>query len=299
MSARYDEGQDHVRGVTAVTDKIVWMRPGVALPDWSYVTAEPARRALGAMIDVEGLLARLSDIDPIEDNVWRAVLEGYAEAGRAPALTELAERVGLSPEIVRRSLDRLRDRDVVVLDESGEAITGAYPFTERATGHRVRLKTHTLNAMCAIDALGAGAMYREDIEIESSCHECGRPIAIKTRNRGLALDAAVPDETVVWVGLRYANRCAATSLCQVLAFFCRDEHLESWRRVKAPNGGDGIRLTLDEAMQIGKAHFVPTLAPANHKDAGGWMPPAAMPKPLGHGRYTDDGDDTRLLCSDR
>jgi hypothetical protein len=266
MSARYDERSDQIRGGTEMTDKVVWMRPGVAMPDWSFVTAEPARRALGAMIDAEGLLARLSDIDPIEDSVWRALLEGYAEAGRAPVLTELAGRTRLSTEIVRHSLRRLRDRDVVVLDESGEAITGAYPFTERTTGHRVRLKTHTLNAMCAIDALGVGAMFGEDVEIDSSCHQCGRPISIRTRNRGLALDAAVPDEVMVWVGLRYANKCAATSLCRVLAFFCRNEQLESWRRVNAPNEDDGVRLTLDEAMQVGKAHFVPAMAPANDQE---------------------------------
>lgn len=266
MSGCCNDGQDQVRGITTVTDKVVWMRPGVTMPDWSFVTAEPARRALGAMIDVEGLLARLSDIDPIEDSVWRAVLEGYAEVGRAPATAEIAERVRFGPEIVQSSLRRLRDRDVVVLDESGEAITGAYPFTERETGHRVRLKTHRLNAMCAIDALGVGAMCGEDVEIESACHQCGRPIAIKTRDCGLALDTAIPDGAVVWVGLRYANKCAATSLCQVLAFFCSDEQLEFWRRVNAPNGDDGVRLTLDEAMQVGKAHFVPAMAPAKHAE---------------------------------
>jgi hypothetical protein len=110
-------------------------------------------------------------------------------------------------------------------------------------------------------------MYGEDVEIDSSCHQCGRPISVNTRNRGRAVDAAVPDGTVVWVGLRYANKCAATSLCRVLAFFCRDEHLESWRRVNAPNGDDGVRLTLDEAMQVAKAHFVPAMAPGKDSTA--------------------------------
>ncbi|MCI0429469.1 MAG: alkylmercury lyase family protein, partial [Rhodospirillales bacterium] len=75
-----------------------------------------------------------------------------------------------------------------------------------------------------------------------------------------------PDGTVVWVGLRYADKCAATSLCQVLAFFCSDEHLQSWRRIKVSSGTDGMRLTLAEAMQIAKAHFMPLLAPAKHGD---------------------------------
>lgn len=234
------------------------------MPDWSLVTGDAARRALAAMAEVEGLLARLADIEPLEDKVWRAVLEDYAETGRAPAVSEVAQRSGVGPEMAQSALRRLQARDVVVLDESGEAITGAYPFTERTTRHRVRLRAHRLNAMCAIDALGIGAMYGEDVEIESACHLCGRPIAIETRDRGHDLATAVPDGTVVWVGLRYADKCAATSLCQVLAFFCSDEHLQSWRRVNVANGDDGMRLTLAEAMQVAKAHFKPLLAPANH-----------------------------------
>jgi hypothetical protein len=166
--------------------------------------------------------------------------------------------------VAQGTLRRLQARDVVVLDESGRAITGAYPFTERTTRHRVRLKAHRLNAMCAIDALGVGAMYGEDVDIESACHQCGRPIVIETRDRGHDLATVVPDGTVVWVGLRYADKCAATSLCQVLAFFCSDEHLQSWRRVNVANGDDGARLTLAEAIQIAKAHFMPLLVPANH-----------------------------------
>lgn len=245
-------------------NRFVWLRPGVAIPEWSYVTADAARRALAGMIQVEGLLARLSDIDPIDDTVWRAVLAHYGEAGRAPVPAEIADRTALDPETVRSSLRRLQARDVVVLDESSETITGAYPFTERATPHRVRLRTHTLGAMCAIDALGAGAMYGADVEIESACRRCGRPIAIGTRDRGIAIGTAVPDKTVVWAGRRYANGCAATSLCQVLAFFCGVEHLEAWRRVNAPSDEDGVRLTLMEAMQVGQADFVPRLAPAKH-----------------------------------
>jgi mercuric reductase len=244
--------------------QFVWLRPGVAMPDWSLVTADAARRALAAMAELEGLLARLANIEPLEDKLWRAVLEDYAETGRAPAVSEVADRTGVGRKMVQSTLRQLQARDVVVLDESSEAITGAYPFTERTTRHRVRLNAHRLNAMCAIDALGVGAMYGKDIEIESACHQCGRPIAIDTRDRGQDLATAVPDGTVVWIGLRYADKCAATSLCQVLAFFCSDEHLQSWRRVNVANGDDGMRLTLGEAMQVAKAHFMPLLAPAKH-----------------------------------
>lgn len=247
-------------------EKFVWVRPGLAIPDWSLVTAEVARRALRAMSEPEGVLGRLSNITPIEDRVWQAVLECYAEAGRAPLVAEIANKTGLDRENVQRTLHRLEARDVVLLDQSGEAITGAYPFTEDATPHRVHLPGHTVNAMCAIDALGAGAMYGVDVTIESACRQCERPITITTRDHGHALERVDPDGTAVWTGQRYANGCAATSLCKVLAFFCGDEHLIAWWHGNAPRPSDGIHLTLVEAMQVGKAIFVPRLAPANHEN---------------------------------
>jgi hypothetical protein len=199
--------------------------------------------------------------------VWRAVLEHYAEAGRAPGIAEVGCNTGLGSETVGRVLRRLHARDVVVLDGLGETIAGAYPFTESLTPHAVHLRAHTLRAMCAIDALGVGAMYADDVAIESACLECRSPIAISTRDQGSVLGTMTPEGTVVWVGLRYANKCAATSLCRVLAFFCTGEHLESWRRINAPSPADGMRLTLADAFQVGKAHFAPILAPAKHTDA--------------------------------
>src|SRR3546814_7694576 len=77
--------------------------------------------------------------------------------------------------------------------------------------------------MCAIDALGTGAMFGTDVVIESRCRACGGPIQIATRDRGIALDHVEPRSTLVWSGNRYEGACAATSLCTVIAFFCRSE----------------------------------------------------------------------------
>lgn len=166
--------------------KSVVLRPGVAMPDWSQVSAPAARAALEAIVDVVGLTAKFADLDPLEDAVWQAVLEGYADLGRAPRISEIACRLGISAEATTTWLRRLRARDQIVLDKTGDLITGAYPFTERPTGHRVRLGGQ-LNAMCAIDALGVGAMYGRDVAIESSCRHCGTAISIATAQQGLAL----------------------------------------------------------------------------------------------------------------
>jgi hypothetical protein len=47
-------------------------------------------------------------------------------------------------------------------------------------------------------------------------------------------------------------------MCTVIAFFCDDAHLEDWRTEHDPEGR-GFRLSIDEALQAGRAFFAPSL----------------------------------------
>jgi hypothetical protein len=239
------------------------LRPGVVFPDWSAVTSETSRQALDAIFEVFGVAQGWTDYTTAEDRVRAAVLRSYGDRGRAPSVAELAADSGLPEVAVRDALGRLRGRDMVVLDGASGEVAGAYPFTERDTGHRVRLDGRTLNAMCAVDALGAGAMFGRDSVIQSSCRQCARKIAITTGEEGAALATVVPAETVVWTGIQYQDQ-AATTLCTVIAFFCSDAHLEAWHSENP--GLKGYRMTVDEGMQTGKAIFTPFLAPAVEAD---------------------------------
>jgi mercuric reductase len=157
---------------------------------------------------------------------------------------------------VRSILDELARRDPFVLDEEGKP-TGAYPFTEHATSHSVRRGGLEIRAMCAIDALGIGAMLGEDVEVLSSCRGCGCTIRVGTAAEGMALRSIEPATAVVWLGETYHGNCGATSLCASIAFFCSDGHLDRWR--SSAETGTGRRLAVDEAHQIGCAIFGPTL----------------------------------------
>ena len=161
------------------------VRPGVTFPDWSVVTSPAVQDALLAMVGSDHMLNRWSGYDPATDRVRVALLQLFAEDGRAPTAGALAERAGLSETAVWPLLEALRRRDLLVLD--GERIVGAYPFTDRDTGHRVALDRRVLNGMCAVDALGIGAMTNRDIEIASRCGYCGMSIRITTRDQGRAL----------------------------------------------------------------------------------------------------------------
>lgn len=242
------------------------LRPGVLMPDWSLVTGPTAREALAASMVSARRAEKWSGLDAAEDRVWRAVLHGFARSGAAPETARLATGTGLDGPAVAGVLRALRRRDLVVLDERGTTVTAAYPFSARETGHRVRLDgLAAVHALCAIDALGMGAMLGCDTAIESSCPECGMPIRITTRDKGRALASATPATAAVWAGIRYADGCGATSGCTVKLFFCSDEHLAAWRQRVDP-GGAGFQLSVEAALQVGKGLFVPMLAPRPEED---------------------------------
>lgn len=223
------------------------------IPTWSEVTSERAREALEALVESADWELRWSGLSAVEDAVRRAVLELYRALGRAPSHAELGARTALDEAQIATVLARLAARDLVVLEGSGGALVGAYPLSERDTGHRVEIDGHALNAMCAVDALGVGAMYGRDARVESSCRACGAPITVELGDGGAALGPASPAEPVVWFGLDYRTGCAATSLCTVIVFFCGAAHFERWRGDNP--GAAGHRLSLAEAFEAAKALF--------------------------------------------
>ena len=237
------------------------IRPGVVFPDWSAVTSDLVRTALSELFEAFGVEQFWDRLSAEEDRVRRAVLEGYLADGRPPTTPELSASTGLGADAVTTLLARLRKRDLIVLDESGSEIRGAYPLTEKPTEHRVRLGEHVVHAMCAIDALGVGRMYDRDVVIESSCRASARPIRIVTAARGRRVRSLEPTSAVVWSGIRLSHGCAAETLCRVMAFFETAEALERWRKSENPEAR-GYRLTVEEGMQAGMAIFAPMLAPS-------------------------------------
>lgn len=178
----------------------VEIRPGVRRPDWSAITEPQARRALaGRLASRAGLLDRWAvRLDDDEDLLWRTILSLYAELGRAPTRADMAAKTGMPEARLSTFLASLGSHDLIGLDDDTGELMLAYPFTEAATGHRIHLGKHTLNALCAIDALGVAAMYRRGISISSRCHQCGSPIKVETAAQGERLRSAQPPGAVVW-----------------------------------------------------------------------------------------------------
>lgn len=233
--------------------------PGVTIPDWSVVTSERVGDALEAIFETCNWNNRWAGLSEDEYRTRCAILKAYARTGHAPSIEDLGTETGYEPEKLQMLIAKLAARDMIVTGEDCCVIIGAYPFVDRDTEHHVHVGNTTVNAMCAIDSLGAGAMLDSDVTIKSSCRYCTSPIHILTKQRGTALKESEPDDIIVWAGVQYENNCAASSLCTTMAFFCSNNHFNSWFASQASKPS-GYRLSLEEGFQLGKAIFMPLLA---------------------------------------
>jgi hypothetical protein len=226
------------------------------IPDWSVVTSPMARKALKDLLVVGRWGRRFARIDPQSARVLAAVLRLYARHGRPPPLAKVATNLGISGMVLQEAIDHLARHDLVLLAPDQTSVCGAYPFTEKVTGHTVTFQktARTLNTMCAIDALGAGAMCRANLSIRSRCRFCGNDLVARIEDHGMTLRDIRPVDAVVWVGLRQSCGCAADTLCTELLLFCSNDHQRRWR--SQDHGVRGHILTAEEGFQVGKALFI-------------------------------------------
>jgi hypothetical protein len=254
-------GEERILGPveSMASEPTVEIRPGIFRPDWSVATRAAARRALHGRIAARaGLLDRWRHkLEADEDAVWRTTLQFYGACGQPPEFRDIADASGISPERVATILRTLQSHDLVALDQACEQIRLAYPFKELATRHRVELNGHTLHALCAIDALGVADMYGADVAISSPCAYCGETIHVRTITKGRGVQDFSPSGAVVWYDFAY-DGSAASSCCPATAFFCSDQHLQHWLEAQTARR-EGIRLTMDEALEVSRAIFGPVL----------------------------------------
>jgi len=235
-----------------------FQRPsGKIFPDYSVVISEKVMASIKDTLDHLRLAKRWHGISTQEDALHQIVLRFFLGHGHAPTIDELSQISKQSIGVINMLLDQLCQRDLIVLEGTGD-ITGAYPFTDKVSEHRITIDNVDNHAMCAIDALGAGAMANNNSHIQSSCRQCGCEITIKTDDKGRHIKTVKPTPSIVWSGVQDIDGCAADSQCTVMAFFCSDEHLSMWREKTSPKPM-GHRLSMDEGLQAGRALFQPFL----------------------------------------
>ena len=99
------------------------------------------------------------------------------ERGRAPAARELGDR-----DEILAGWRRLHDAHALVLNPATDEIRMLNPFSAVPSAFRVRAADRWWYANCAWDAFGVCAALHVDGRIESSCPDCGEPIAVEVRD---------------------------------------------------------------------------------------------------------------------
>ncbi|HWG55804.1 MAG TPA: organomercurial lyase [Gaiellaceae bacterium] len=106
----------------------------------------------------------------------------FVELGRAPSAQEVGERAGASRDEVEASWRRLHDAHALVLNPATLELRMANPFSAVPTAYRVHAGDRWWYANCAWDAFGICAALHSDGRIETSCPDCGEPIAVEVRD---------------------------------------------------------------------------------------------------------------------
>ena len=111
----------------------------------------------------------------------------FVEAGRAPTPAEVGE-----PDAVLAAWRRLHDAHALVLNAATDELRMCNPFSAVPTSYRVQAHGRWWYANCAWDAFGICAALHVDGRIETSCPDCGEPIAVEVR------DERPDDESLVF-----------------------------------------------------------------------------------------------------
>lgn len=230
-----------------------------------------ARDVLASLTHLQQLLPlkkRQQALPPPLRMVHRAILRSLAETGKPPRQAEIAAMLGSKRSAVH-ALATLGANDLVILSAPVKTdakthqlivpedveVLGSYPMTMEKTPHQVGIFGHSVNAMCAVDALSLSPMFGQEARIESRCHVTGIPIRIRQKGREIAEASPSPE---IRVGIRWQSACAhaAHTLCTEMVFLNDEETARMWRE----NDPDSIELfTLSEAIELGEAFFTPLL----------------------------------------
>jgi len=107
----------------------------------------------------------------------RRTYRWMVETGRAPRADELGD-----PEAVHAGWRRLHEQHALVLEPATDEIRMLNPFSAVPSAWRVHARGRWWYANCAWDAFGVCACLHVDGRIESSCADCGEPIAVEVRD---------------------------------------------------------------------------------------------------------------------
>jgi Alkylmercury lyase len=128
-----------------------------------------------------GLLAGIEGEPMTEGFDTQVRVELYREfvrTARAPTSESLAEKMQVTADEVRASLERLAAARAIVLQPESREVLMANPLSAVPTPYQIRAGDRSYFGSCVWDALGVIAMLQRDAVLDSSCACCGEAMSI-------------------------------------------------------------------------------------------------------------------------
>lgn len=148
-----------------------------------------------------------SRLDASEDGLRMEIMNRIIDGGGPLPVAELLKG---SSEETARVFQQLQEKQVVVLDESGEDIQFVYPISSLPTPHRVTLADgRSFFSMCAIDSIGAAFTLNQNTSVRSQCSACGTPISLSVHN-GQLIDVQPDSLHIIHVDLNKSENWASS-----------------------------------------------------------------------------------------
>ncbi len=127
----------------------------------------------------------------LDQRVRRHVYEVALATGTPPAVSELADALGIAYDDTNASLQRLAEGHVLVLQPESRELLMAPPFSAVPTPFLVRTPKYSCFGNCIWDALGVAAMLQMDVRIDTSCQDCGALMSVAVRSGAVSHDGLV------------------------------------------------------------------------------------------------------------
>ena len=111
-----------------------------------------------------------------DTQVKLTVYNHFATTAARPSAAAVAGQLGVDAPAVLDAFHRLRAQRLLILEEDGESIRMAPPFSGVPTQHVVAADGRRYYANCAWDALGVAAALHKPAVVHSRCEGSGEPL---------------------------------------------------------------------------------------------------------------------------
>lgn len=114
--------------------------------------------------------------------VRSALYRHIAATAAIPTLAEMAQQLGATRNAIRDAYGHLYRSRTLVLEDDGETIRMAPPFSGVPTQHVVLANGREYFANCSWDALGIPAALHTDADVRSRCEQSGEALHLRVRD---------------------------------------------------------------------------------------------------------------------